>query len=159
MVRKLKSDEKLIWQKVTRTVTPRRRGSAKPLPTTEDFAAMMRLPPDIAPKARPRSQSLEVNRDKKVRRGRVTIDAKIDLHDLTQAQARPALIRAIMRTSNRNYKCVLVITGKGARLDGVLRRNFPDWIRAPEIRPLIANYAQAHIRHGGSGAWYVFLKS
>jgi len=157
--RKLGKDEKLIWQKVTKTVTPRRRGGAKPISRQTDFAAMMRLPPEIPLAARRLPQSLDINRDKKTRRGRVDIDAKIDLHDMTQAEARPALMRAIMRASNRNYKCVLVVTGKGLQLDGVLRRNFPNWISAPDIRPLIATYAQAHIRHGGSGAWYVFLKT
>lgn len=160
--RPIKPGEKHIWGKVARTVAPRRafKGpkSSRPLPTKEDFANMLRLPPEAAPSPRGRPQSLDVNQDKKVRRGRVDIDAKIDLHDMTQAQARPALHRAIMRASNRNHKCVLVVTGKGLRGEGVLRRNFVGWIDAPEIRPLIATYAQAHIRHGGSGAWYVFLK-
>lgn len=145
---------------------PRRRPhghkAAKPYPLTgasrEDFANMLRVPPQMPEAPRPLPQSLDVNQDKTVRRGRVSIDSKVDLHDLTQAQARPALQRAIIRASNRNYKCLLVITGKGTRGEGILRRNFVGWIEDPTIRPLIATYAQAHIRHGGSGAWYVFLK-
>ena len=161
--RRLHPEEKHIWQKVAKTIAPRRaekgKGSAKALPTVQDFANMLRLPPKALPEKRDLPQSLDVNQDKKTRRGRVEIAAKIDLHDMTQDQARPALHSAIIRASNRNHKCVLVVTGKGPRLDGVLRRNFIGWISDPEIRPLIANYAQAHIRHGGSGAWYVFLKS
>jgi len=164
--RKLQPEEKQIWGKVSRTVSPRRafKGpkSAKPLPpkgpTTEDFANMLRLPPLAKPSGRGLPQSLDVNQDKRVRRGRVVIDAKIDLHDMTQAMAYPALHRAIIRASNRGHKCVLVVTGKGIRGEGVLRRNFTSWIGESEIRPFIANYAQAHIKHGGSGAWYVFLK-
>ena len=119
---------------------------------------MLRLPPEAAAPARGLPQSLDVNQDKKTRRGQVSIDTKIDLHDMTQAQAKPALFKAIIRASNRNYRCVLIVTGKGLRGEGVLRKNFTQWIADPQIRPLIATYAQAHIRHGGTGAWYVFLK-
>ena len=165
--RPLKPEEKTVWKRVAKTVAPRRyeKGpkSARPLPpkdpTQEDFANMLRLPPDIAPAPRGLPQSLDENQDKKTRRGQVVINAKIDLHDMTQAQAKPTLMKAIIRASNRNHKCVLVVTGKGLRGEGVLRRNFIGWIGDPQIRPLIATYAQAHIKHGGSGAWYVFLKN
>jgi len=160
--RPLKPGEKKIWRHVSQTVSPRRKpkgkGSAKPLPSREDFANMLRVPAAPSARAKPLPQSLDVNQDKKVRRGRVIIDTKIDLHDMTQSLARPALHRAIIRASNRNKKCLLVITGKGLRGEGILRRSFPNWIAEPTVRPLIASYAPAHIRHGGSGAWYVFLK-
>lgn len=160
--RPLKPGETKIWRHVSQTVSPRRRpkgkGSAKPLPTREDFANMLRIPAAEAPRSKPLPQSLDVNQDKRVRRGRIEIDAKIDLHDMTQNMARSALHRAIMRASNRNKQCLLVVTGKGLRGDGVLRRNFPNWIAEPTVRPLIASYAPAHIKHGGTGAWYVFLK-
>ena len=167
MPRKLGEEEARVWKKVARTVSPLRRPhgkqAAKPFPpigpSRQDFANMLRVPPQMPDAARPLPQSLDVNQDKKTRRGQVSIDTKIDLHDMTQAQARPALQRAVIRASNRNYKCLLVITGKGTRGEGILRRSFIGWIEDPTIRPLIATYAPAHIRHGGSGAWYVFLKS
>lgn len=153
-----KPDADPSWQRVKKTVTPLRSKSAKPLPSKESFSNMLRLPPVPPAPLPPVLPELEINQDKKTRRGRVEIDAKIDLHDLTQAEAFPALERAIIRAANRNKKCVLVITGKGVRYGGVLRRRFPDWINAPELRPLIATYAPAHMQHGGAGAWYVFLK-
>ena len=160
--RPLKPGETKIWRHVSKTISPRRKpkgkGSAKPLPTREDFANMLRIPAPVSPRVKPLPQTLDVNQDKRVRRGRIVIDAKIDLHDMTQDMARAALHRAIMRASNRNKLCVLVVTGKGLRGDGVLRRNFPNWIAEPTVRPLVASYAPAHIKHGGSGAWYVFLK-
>lgn len=156
--RKLSEPEKEIWGRVAKTVTPRREKSASPQSGRQDFAAMMRLPPETSVAARPRPQSLDLNQDKKVRRGRVAVEITIDLHDLTRDQAYPALLSGLVRASNRNMRCVLVITGKGIRLEGVLRRSLPVWLAADPIRPLIASYAQAHIRHGGSGAWYVFLK-
>ena len=164
--RPIAQDEKKVWDKVARTVSPRRRfkgpKAAKPLPPPsgrDEFAAMLRLPPAPKEAERAVSQSLDINQDKRTRRGRVEIDATIDLHDLTQMPARAALVKAIIRASNRNFKCVLVVTGKGKRGEGVLRRNFPEWISQAPIRPLVATYAPAHIKHGGSGAWYVFLKS
>ena len=160
--RPLKPGEKKVWGHVAKTVSPRRRpkgkGSAKPLSTREDFANMLRIPVGERTPAKPVPQTLDVNQDKRVRRGKVIVDTKIDLHDMTQATAKPALHRAIIRAANRNKSCLLVVTGKGLRGDGVLRRNFPNWIADPAIRPLIATYAPAHIKHGGTGAWYVFLK-
>lgn len=156
--RRLTPDERQIWQKVARTVAPRRRGSARPEPSHEEFANMMRLPVTAQATKTAVASPLELNRDRKTRRGRIVVDAKIDLHDKTQAQAYPLLRLTLERAASRGHKTVLVVTGKGARLDGVLRRAFPDWINSADIRPLIASYAQAHIRHGGSGAWYVFLK-
>ena len=157
--RPLTSEERQVWQKVTRTVSPRQHGSARPEPGHEEFMHMMRVPPRMPVPSAAIDVDLQINKDRKTRRGRVPVDAKLDLHDKTQAEAWPLLSLSVQRSVRRGHKCLLVITGKGARLDGVLRRAFPDWINAPDIRPLIASYAQAHIRHGGSGAWYVFLKS
>jgi len=160
--RPLRSEEREVWKRVARTVAPRRypkgKGSAKPLPSREDFANMLRIAPNTSVERTCTPQSLDINNDKKTRRGRVEIDAKIDLHDMTQDEARPALSRAVMRAAKHNKKCLLVVTGKGVRLNGVLRQNFPNWINDPALRPHIATYAQAHIKHGGAGAWYVFLK-
>lgn len=149
-----------LWKRVARTVTPLGKGTSRPAqPTPQDFANMLRVPP-VMPKSTLASvRELELNGDKKTRRGRVEIDMRVDLHDKTQAEALPLLRSTIERAFKRGASCVLVITGKGARLDGVLRRNFPDWINRPDIRPLIASYAPSHIKHGGSGAWYVFMKS
>jgi len=160
--RPLRSEEREVWKRVARTVAPRRypkgKGSAKSLPSREDFANMLRIAPNTSVERTRTPQSLDINNDKKTRRGRVEIDAKIDLHDMIQDEARPALSRAIMRAAKHNKKCLLVVTGKGVRLNGVLRQNFPNWINDPALRPHIATYAQAHIKHGGAGAWYVFLK-
>jgi len=100
----------------------------------------------------------QVVADKRTRRGKISIDRKIDLHDMTQDVARGALVSALHRASGNRQRCVLVVTGKGGlSYKGVLRRMFPLWLAAPDIRPMIASYAQAHQRHGGAGAWYVRL--
>lgn len=160
----LDPSERLVWNRVARTVSPRRRphgkGAAKPNPSAsrEDFAAMMRLPPLKVKRVSPPTGSVPQSVDKGVRKGRVEIDMRIDLHGMTQAQAKKALSTTLMRAVKRGERCLLVITGKGPQLDGVLRTNLPKWLAGPELRPLIATYAQAHAKHGGAGAWYVFLR-
>lgn len=165
MIRRLDPSERLVWNRVARTVSPRRRdhgkGAAKPAPSAnrDDFAAMMRLPP-LAPKPeRLVTGAVPSARDKNVRKGRVTIDARIDLHGMTQEQARNALSNALFRSAKRGGRCLLVITGKGPRLEGVLRMALPGWLADRDLRPLISSFAPAHARHGGTGAWYVFLKA
>ncbi len=145
------------WKRVKQTVTPLRPNSSKPA-TRKEFEALMRVKPEPRIKNTPQQNPPELNQDKKVRRGRVEIDKKIDLHDLTKVEAERALRRALVRAYNQNLKTLLVVTGKGVRLQGVLRQAFPKWMNDPDIRPIIASYSQAHIRHGGSGAWYIFLK-
>lgn len=145
-----------LWNRVRRTVSPLKKGSAKG--SGEDFATMMQVPPVVAAEP-PKDGPLYVRQDKKTRRGKVEVDVKIDLHDMTREQAFDALRRSLIRSYNRNKKTVLVVTGKGLRGEGVLRQSFPGWINHADIRPLIAEFAPAHQRHGGGGAWYVFLKS
>ena len=148
--------DKQLWNRVARTVSPLKKGSSKP--ENMDFEAYMRVPQPTKPKPS-YSQSLSVRADKKTRRGMIDIQARIDLHDLTIREAFPALRRAVIRSYNRNHSCLLVITGKGLRGQGVLKRSLPEWLSHPDIRPIISEYAPAHLKHGGGGAWYVFLKT
>ncbi len=145
-----------LWDRVKSTVTPLY--PKPPKNSGPPKSQHMRVPQE-PPRTRA-SKDLPVQRveDKKVRRGRVNPDITLDLHDLSQVQARSRLKTQLIRAYNRNIRTVLVITGKGLRMEGVLRRAFPDWMQDPDIRPIIAGFAQAHQRHGGAGAWYVFLK-
>lgn len=105
--------------------------------------------------------------ERRVRRGRQDIDATFDLHGHTQSSARAALYGFLLEARARNYACVLIITGKGVRPDvatggagvgGVLRARFKDWVREEAFRQHIVRVSPAHDRHGGGGAFYVFLK-
>jgi len=95
-----------------------------------------------------------------VARGKEAIDARLDLHGLTQAQAHAALLRFLRDASVRDARLVLVITGKGSRDGerGVLKRQVPQWLALPEFRSLVVGYEDAGIRHGGEGALYVRLR-
>ena len=82
----------------------------------------------------------------------------IDLHNLNQDRARAALTTFILRAHAEGIRTVLVITGKGALGDGVLRRRAPEWLAEPPLRAVIAGLSEAHRKHGGEGALYVALK-
>jgi DNA-nicking Smr family endonuclease len=98
--------------------------------------------------------------EKRVRRGRVEIAATFDLHGHTQDRAQRALAGFLARQQSEGARVVIVVTGKGrGGEEGVLKRRLPAWLDGPDVRPLVAGFAQAHRRHGGAGAFYIFLKS
>ena len=126
---------------------------------------------DLAPTL---SQSLErqpVRMDNKayrqLRRGRVKPDARIDLHGMTLDRAHSALVRFVMTQHTAGKRLILVITGKGKPRDddgpipvrfGVLRHQVPEWLRLPPLSGVVLQVTQAHVSHGGDGAYYVYLR-
>ena len=151
--RKLTDDDQHIWHRVARTVRPLHMPKSN-VPT----ATHVHIPPAPPPILHHSPQDIQTRSDKKVRRGQVHIDLTIDLHDLTRDAAFAALVPKIERAFKRRHRTVLVITGKGANLQGVLRQSLPSWLADVALRPYISATSPAHIRHGGSGAFYVFLK-
>jgi len=104
---------------------------------------------------------------KKMKRGKSTPEATFDLHGMTVAQAHSALIHFLMTSYTRNMRLILVITGKGKfqkdtgpipRQVGVLRHQVPQWLRMPPLRDKVLQVTEAHGKHGGSGAYYVYLR-
>jgi DNA-nicking Smr family endonuclease len=106
---------------------------------------------------------------KKVRRGKLDIDARIDLHGMRQIEAQTVLAGIIARTRANCGRCVLVVTGKGRPIDpgedfitpqpGVIRRRLPEWLSGVGIREHVSGFAPANAKDGGSGAFYVLLKA
>lgn len=102
----------------------------------------------------------------KMRRGQLPVEATLDLHGMTLARAEPALAAFLTQAQARGLRLVLVVTGKGTRVDrdtgriaeGAIRREFPHWLNAQKNRHRIVAYRAAHVRHGGGGAFYVLLK-
>jgi DNA-nicking Smr family endonuclease len=166
--RSLSPEEALAWARVAATV--------KPIgPRTADLDAFSEAlgaggqdldPPAPAPAGRPKQPPApkapgapaERSGEKKVRRGKLTIAASFDLHGHTQASAARALPAFLENQQADGVRCVLVITGKGKEGQGVLRRNFLLWLESPPARRLVSGYAESHPRHGGAGAFYVFLR-
>jgi DNA-nicking Smr family endonuclease len=125
------------------------------------------IPPLAAPKqAKPAGPPLlPLGRRERSRlsRGRSEIDARIDLHGMTQLRAHRALLGFLQRAQSDGLTFVLVITGKGTinaadNERGVLRRQVPQWLGLPEFRALVVGYEQAHLGHGGEGALYVRIR-
>jgi len=170
MRRPLHPEESRLWSQVTATVHPLPgRASLDPVPPPPDLpvpapaSARTPAPPSRPPGAvRPASTStpkaLEPLRRKRISRERDPIGAHIDLHGLTQDAARAALERFVLDCWRDGMRAVLVITGKGLRGDGVLRRLTPEWLAAPHLQPVVAGVSEAHRRHGGEGALYIALK-
>jgi DNA-nicking Smr family endonuclease len=103
----------------------------------------------------------------RLQRGKMTPESCIDLHGMTLQQAHPNLIGFILRSHAIGYRLVLVITGKGKQgLDvdifpyrtGVLKQKVPKWLRLPPVSSAVLEISQAHLKHGGGGAFYVYLR-
>lgn len=97
----------------------------------------------------------------RLRKGKRAPDARIDLHGMTAMAAHAALNAFIARSYAQGLRCVLVITGKGGLHDGapgVLRREAPHWLSIPPLADMIVHVSAAHPRHGGGGAFYVYLR-
>lgn len=103
----------------------------------------------------------------KLKRGKLAPEARIDLHGMTLSQAHPALIGFISSAYAANRRLVLVITGKGKVRDdydpvparfGILRHQVPQWLSLPPIGQMVMQAIPAHLKHGGHGAYYVYLR-
>ncbi|MEB2845245.1 DNA mismatch repair protein MutS [Rhizobiales bacterium RZME27] len=177
--RKLSAEDRILWGKVAR--------SAKPMPgRLEDllkFEAIFEEPaeevrdkrsisasgvknttePDVTPRAiqpdRKIHHPLEKPVKRKLARGHLVLDARIDLHGLIQSDAHGILLDFLLRAHDRGLRHVLVITGKGSSFgsEGALKRAVPLWFSKPEFRFLISSYEAAARQHGGDGALYVRL--
>jgi DNA-nicking Smr family endonuclease len=95
-------------------------------------------------------------------KGKKEIEARLDLHGMTQARAHRALSGFLHQAHGDGLTFVLVITGKGkigAETErGVLRRQVPQWLSQPEFRAFVVGFEEAHVGHGGAGALYVRIR-
>ncbi|MEP1577254.1 Smr/MutS family protein [Roseibium album] len=177
----LSPEDRELWGKVAKTLTPLHPERAQDL--EEELArALEAEPPKTAkspktataikapdptrktPSVLPLNQ-LETRYRRKIVRGVTAIDARVDLHGLTQYQAHDRLLGFLYQAQARGHKVVLVITGKGggpgrAYMDerGILRRMVPQWLSMPDVRSVVLGYEEAHASHGGAGALYVRIR-
>jgi len=131
-------------------------------------------PPPVVDRAPDPSRALEAAAPRvdgrthaRLRRGKLRPEARIDLHGMTLAQAHSALTRFVTAAHADGKRLVLVITGKGKDRDdggimpvrrGVLRHQVPHWLQTPPLRSIVLQITPAHYRHGGDGAYYVYLR-
>jgi DNA-nicking Smr family endonuclease len=104
---------------------------------------------------------LDKRTQQRLRRGQVDIEARLDLHGMTQTAAHQALERFLERAHMAGKKTVLVVTGKGLRADGeigVLRRAVPRWLNEAPMRQWVHAFDHAAPRDGGEGALYIVMR-
>ncbi len=183
--RTLSEEESALWEVVARAIKPLRRGRVKraaekaeaaapekpvekisrrvKTPTPEPMKILARALPQPIVKPKPALAPLDRRTKQKLSRGREAIDARLDLHGMTQDEAHGALSRFLRRAQADGAKFVIVVTGKGLRggegiARGVLKREVPRWLVMPEFRDLVVGFEAAAIGHGGEGALYVRVR-
>lgn len=189
--RQLRPDEEQLWQQIARQTQPLHpeRRPAKPMAPSEapapakpggadlrDFrvgasAGQAGLRHDLVPPLSDRLAQQPVRMDAKafgrMKRGKLGVEGRIDLHGLTLSQAHPRLLGFVLDAHAQGKRLVLVITGKGRDDDaggpmpvrrGALRHQVPQWLGAGVARQVVLQIAGAHRSHGGSGAFYVYLR-
>jgi DNA-nicking Smr family endonuclease len=181
--RGLSDEERALWDSVAQQVKPLRKkartakgpvvspdvatpAAAKPAASLGPLLAAKiprALRPEAPPAAPPPLAPLGRRERSQLSRGRKEIDARIDLHGMTQSRAHHALSNFLQRAHHEGLTFVLVITGKGRTTGaeaerGILRRQVPHWLSLPEFRSLVVGFEEAHIGHGGEGALYVRIR-
>ena len=174
--RRLTGEEQELWARLRRSVRPLAR------PARRNDAPEAALVPDavkeaparaaaIAPPSPPAAKlardqppplvALETRERRRLGRGAVDVDSRIDLHGMTQERAFKAMLAFLRSAQARGHRTVLVITGKRGSADsgrGILRTAIPEWLSRPDMRKLVLGVEEATRRHGGSGALYVRLR-
>ena len=182
--RQLSDEEEALWAGFTHSIKPlkspkpaektRLKSSVAPPAASTPAPSPPRshpvTPRETRPAPSPPLAPLGRRLKQRVARGREPIDARLDLHGMTQQQAHAALLRFLHRAQASGAKTALVVTGKGLRKlssgaerdtdtkPGVLKRQVPLWLALPEFRLLIVGFDDAHVGHGGEGALYVRLR-
>jgi DNA-nicking Smr family endonuclease len=135
----------------------------KPKPRTTGYD----LAPSLPEKLRADPVQMDRKAFGKLKRGKLVPEGRIDLHGMTLDHAHPALARFILSAHGSGKRLVLVITGKGKNRDeggpipvryGVLRHQVPHWLSMAPLASLVLQVTPAHVSHGGSGAYYVYLR-
>ncbi len=180
--RGLSPEDRALWERLKATVDPlhRRPETERSVPVPpETKGATVRKSPDLAEKAAimpgpaarpspavPTAPRMDRRRYEKLRRGRMQPEARIDLHGMSVERAHATLNGFIASSHASGHRLVLVITGKGIpgerpifgeQTRGILRRSVPHWLAMAPNRERILHVAEAHRRHGGEGALYVYL--
>lgn len=166
--RKLSREDRVLWSTVARTVNPLPGRKMPELPHTDplpevprDDARPHHPEPQIKGMPKPPSPGgLDRPTRKKLAKGRLQLEAKLDLHGMTQAEAHSVLLGFLHRAYHDGRRHVLVVTGKGSSLgsEGVLRRAVPAWLATPAFRGLVSGHEDAARHHGGGGAMYIRLR-
>lgn len=142
-----------LWRHVTGSVRPY---SASRSPEARPKGAK---PRKTTGAALPVSSRSAVSVSREAPRRKTPLQGRIDLHGMTQAEAFDALCGFITSSVAARKKTLLVITGKGPKSDGVLRRMLPLWLENPRLKKHVRAIMPAEPKDGGAGAFYVTLRT
>lgn len=172
--RGLSMDDRILWGRVARSAEPLpgkrfdpdwNEPEQAPAPPAEAPAQPPRpgrraASPELNVPPPPATRRLDAPLRDKLKKGRLPIEGKIDLHGLSQGEAHGLLLSFLHRAHAEGRRHLLVVTGKGssAGSEGVLRRVVPAWFATPAFRGLVHSHSDAARHHGGSGALYVMLR-
>ena len=192
--RTLRPEEEALWQAVAKTTVPMHpKSAAKPEhqpvdnlppkihveqprpPVIPRFALGQNshasrdhdLLPGLSERLAAEPLRMDAKAFGKMSLGKLSPEARIDLHGMTLAEAHPELTRFILNAHSAGLRLVLVITGKGKRREdtgpipqrmGALRHQVPHWLHLPPLGPAVLQVSEAHLKHGGGGAYYVYLR-
>jgi DNA-nicking Smr family endonuclease len=175
--RSLSEEERALWENIAKQIKPLRNkprvAASLAVPAKAEDHAALKMPSHPKPVAAaatplpkkpmmPPLAPLGRRERSQLSKGKKEIDARLDLHGMTQERAHRALSGFLRQAHGDGLSFVLIITGKGkigAESErGVLRRQVPQWLSQPEFRSVVVGFEEAHIGHGGAGALYVRIR-
>jgi DNA-nicking Smr family endonuclease len=187
-VRGLRPDEQQLWEKIRQSATPLHTQKRQAIKAAVEHLNAPPDPPKLpqfrvgekfqtlaqtnySPGLSAHLTSTPVQMDRKrfdrMKKGKLAPEARVDLHGMTITQAHSTLVSFVLRAHGDGLRLILVITGKGkTRADtdpipsriGAIKHQVPSWLRAAPLKPAVLQVSEAHVKHGGSGAFYVYLR-
>ena len=156
------SSDNALWQRAMRGVKPlaERPRVPEPKPAKQSARPRLAAPPGPSPSHPPLDRFAGIDRAnaERLKRGKQRIEARLDLHGMTQSEAHGVLLSFIRGSRAAGRRCVLVITGRGRVAGGVLKAAVPRWFEEAEFRPHLLAITPAQPRDGGDGALYIMLR-
>ena len=174
-----------LWNMVTKTIIPKKSDKISPVnfligdinkknsksenkkknkkiysqsslqPALETLKVVKNIPSDLRYEE---ATGIDGTSSKKLRAGKFNVEAKLDLHGMSQHKAFLNLQTFIKKSFFYQYRTILIITGKGKEGTGVLRNKLPQWLKSDFCSPYILAFGQAKEKDGGSGAFYIRLR-
>ncbi len=172
---KLPPEDFKLWKAFTRDIEPLEEPKwnleedAPPSVSSKPEKAPIKVDREVLPRPKVASATqppqLDGRTEARLKRGKMPIDGRLDLHGYNQEQAHEVLNNFILSAHARGKRCLLVITGKGGnksaygeRTEGILRQKLPVWLGMAPLRGVILKILPAAPKDGGSGAWYIYLR-
>ena len=181
--RDLSDDEKELWKEFSKSTKPlphqnkkthetkpgkkKRINSVNLKDQEKYFMGAQKTPADVDKTSSLTMLSMDSKLHTKMRQGKIRPEAKLDLHGLNLSQAQPILTKFVLDAHDKGLRLILIITGKGRNTEdhdiipkrkGILKANVPNWLAMEPLSSKILQITNAHVKHGGGGAFYVYLR-